>query len=69
MKRVQKSVFFQEEDGIRDGHENGVKRSAVPISALRPDIVMELSWRFGLMDSAMPYFINIIKIARASSMV
>jgi len=22
---------------------------------------MELSWRFGLMDYAMPYFINILK--------
>lgn len=28
---------------------------------LKPDVVMELSWRFGLMDYSMPYFINIIK--------
>lgn len=28
---------------------------------LHADIVMELSWRFGLMDYSMPYFINILK--------
>jgi clathrin heavy chain len=28
---------------------------------VRPDVALELSWRFGLMDFTMPYFIQIIK--------
>jgi len=28
---------------------------------LKPDIVIELAWRFGLIDFAMPFFINIVK--------
>lgn len=26
---------------------------------LKPDLVMELAWRFGLMEFCMPYFIQI----------
>jgi len=28
---------------------------------LRPDLVLELAWRFGLLDFAMPYFVQVMK--------
>jgi len=28
---------------------------------IKPDVALELSWRFGLLEFSMPYFIQIIK--------